>query len=369
MNYTHDFANLACDFCVIPDTYCGISIYRNNGYRVCSFCHQHEDKSFQGADALSSNLNLEKGEKVGVTVSGGKDSLYAWMKMVEILGSEKVVAFNHNKVDLVHPVAMNNLRKAQERLKTELVIVRDDIFLPRFKKNLKAFLDKPDAAMIKVALCAGCRYGIRGRMFEEGLKFGISKYINANSYLEQNPFKLSLLEKRGGGSYRDGILNCLYENSRYQHSDNIETIKKDHEYWPSGEIFSSMPEFYSQIQHFSFDRYFPNNPFFYEEEVKKNLSWEKPMKSWHFDCQVESFKDLFYYGLLGHTELENKLSSMVRHRIISRDYALQRLYSYREKIKLTISEVHKLCEELDIQELIPKIDNFCKESRYIRTLN
>ena len=40
-------------------------------------------------------INLQEGEKFGVTVSGGKDSLYAWYKLVEYFGPEKVVAFNH----------------------------------------------------------------------------------------------------------------------------------------------------------------------------------------------------------------------------------------------------------------------------------
>ncbi len=237
--------------------------------------------------------------------------------------------------------------------------------ISRFRKNLEAFLEKPDAAMIKVVLCSGCRHGIRGRMFLEGLKLGISKFVNANSYLEQNPFKIALLEAKGGGDYATGIINGLNENAGYLHGDNVEVIKRDHEYWPSGRIFSDMPEFYSDIQHFSFDRYFPSNPVICQEAVKRNLNWQCPERSWHFDCQVESFKDLFYYGLLGYTETESKLSSMVRYGLIERSTALIGLTAYREKMQSVKIEVEHLCRELSMDHLLSAIDDFCKKSYFL----
>lgn len=356
---------LACQWCVMPENYSGLAIVDFNGTRICSSCNDHRERSFEGAEGLINNLNLGSQERVGVTVSGGKDSLYAWMHLVELLGSERVVAFNHHKAKLVHPIAEENIQKAAKILDSEAVIVRDESFFPRFTRNMEAFLQKPDAAMVKVVLCSGCRYGIRGQMFHEGLKFGISKFVNANSYLEQNPFKIALLSTKGNGSYAEGVLTGLHENEGYLQGDTMDAIKRDHEYWPSGKVFSEMPEFYSQIQHFSFDRYFPSNPAVCQEAVERRLDWKCPERSWHFDCQVESFKDLFYYGLLGYTETESKLSAMVRHGLINRDMAIEKLNAYRERMQFAKTEVEYLLEEMDIAHLLPAINDFCEKSHFL----
>ena len=357
--------DLACQQCVMPENYSGISIVDANGKQICSACNDHKERSFEGAEGLIANLNLAHEERVGVTVSGGKDSLYAWMHLVELFGSDRVIAFNHHKTKLVHPVAEENIKKAAKILDSEVVIVRDESFFPRFARNLETFLQKPDAAMIKVVLCSGCRYGIRGQMFHEGLKFGINKFVNANSYLEQNPFKIALLSAKGSGSYAKGILAGLHENKGYLQGDTMDVVKRDHEYWPSGKVFSEMPEFYSQIQHFSFDRYFPSNPNVCQKAVEKHLNWTCPERSWHFDCQVESFKDLFYYGLLGYTETESKLSAMIRHGLISRDGAIEKLNAYRERMQFAKTEVEELLEEMDISHLLPAINDFCGKSQFL----
>jgi hypothetical protein len=74
---------------------------------------------------------------------------------------------------------------------------------------------------------------------------------------------------------------------------------------------------------------------------------------------------LFYYGLLGYTEIESKLSSMIRHGLISRDTAMERINSYRIKMQSAKTEVNQLCVEIGMEHLIPLIDDFCKKSAFI----
>jgi hypothetical protein len=80
---------------------------------------------------------------------------------------------------------------------------------------------------------------------------------------------------------------------------------------------------------------------------------------------VESFKDLFYYGLLGYTETESKLSAMVRHGLIGRDTAIEKLNSYRERMQFAKTEVEELLEEMDISNLLPAINVFCEKSQFL----
>ena len=62
---------------------------------TCRTCRTFVDKTtfFKGADALKRDVNLQPGEKLGVTVSGGKDSIYLWARMAEIFGADNVLAF------------------------------------------------------------------------------------------------------------------------------------------------------------------------------------------------------------------------------------------------------------------------------------
>jgi len=103
-----------CDFCVIPFNYASASFKLINDHKICNFCHNFKTPSFLGEDKLIEDLDLKNNEKIGVTVSGGKDSLYMWLWLVNKLGKDKVIAFNHHKIGLVHPIAKRNLEKAKK---------------------------------------------------------------------------------------------------------------------------------------------------------------------------------------------------------------------------------------------------------------
>lgn len=134
-------------------------------------------------------------------VSGGKDGLYAWMTLCEMYGGDRVIAFNYHKTGIVHELAYQNILNASKILNSELVIVKDDEFLPRFKNNLESFFKNPDPAMVRVALCTGSRYGITGELYETAYsKYKMTQFVSAASYLELAPFKGELLKEKGNGN-------------------------------------------------------------------------------------------------------------------------------------------------------------------------
>ena len=130
--------SLSCEECVLSKRCAGtkFSHYNSNGEIICNFCFEHREPTFLGSEQLIQDLNLGASEQIGITVSGGKDSMYVWMKLVDLLGSDKVVAFNHHKVGLVHPIAKENLAQAEKILGSELIQFSDTKMLPRFRKNL-----------------------------------------------------------------------------------------------------------------------------------------------------------------------------------------------------------------------------------------
>lgn len=217
---------------------------------------------FLGADQLIKDLNLRGKEQVGVTVSGGKDSLDTWMWLVDNLGPEKVVAFNHQKAGLVHPTAA--------------------------------------------------------------------------------------------------------ENPLYDHDDNLQVIMLEDEHCHKVQLTGGGSfSLYPGVRYFDFDQYFPNIPDETELKVKERLGWQRPARSWHFDCLIEQFKDLFYYGLLGYTETDYYLSAMIRHGLISREEAVARLMEMRTEVINSQGAIFELMGQLGVDHLIPQVTEFYESSPFL----
>lgn len=357
---------IECSKCILPAEYEGATFQKIKNKTTCNFCQDHNEIKFLGYNQLIRDIDLNNSEKIGVTVSGGKDSIYVWKKIVEFYGSKSVIGFNHNKIGLVHPVAQDNLRNAAKILDCELVQYNDYEMFPRFKKNLEALFHHPDPAMVRVALCAGCRVGITGKLFSLGKDRGINKFINASSYLELAPFKSALMMKKGKGNEKEGLLMGLEENPMYNFDNNVDTIMKDDSHCHDSKLSrGGSKKIYNDIDFFDYFHYFPNIPQDTEKEVKNELNWQKVGHGWHFDCQIEAFKDLFYYGLLGYTELENKLSSMIRHNLLSRCDAINQLNYCRKKLQDSYQIRKKLLSSLSISNLESHLQAFCKDSKYI----
>ena len=366
----NSFSRVGCDYCVIPHDYKTAEFkIDNKEKRICNYCEKHVTQEFKGLNQLKKDIDLQDNEKIGIMVSGGKDGLYAWMTLCEMFGGDRVVAFNHHKTGIVHDLAYHNIINASKILNSELVVVKDDDFLSRFKNNLESFLKNPDSAMVRVALCAGCRYGITGELYENAYsKYKISKFVSAASYLELAPFKGELLKEKGNGNSKYGLIRGLAENVNYNFPDNIEIILRDDnlEYKAKNKKGKILSQEFSKYQLFDFDNYVPNNPQKYEETVKQKLNWKRPERSWHFDCLVETFKDFFYYGLLGYTETEFKLSQMIRYKLLTREEALDQLESYYATMDNSIDNIIDLLESMDMEYLKDDVIKFYNNSKYFR---
>lgn len=366
INCEKNGVKIGCDYCILPSNYENIVFTKiNDGISQCNYCRNFISQDFKGKEQLIKDLDLKDTEKVGVMVSGGKDSIYLWMWLVENIGANRVVAFNHNKVGLVHKYATDNISKAQKILGSELVVVDDYAMYNRFKNNLEAFLDKPEPAMVRAAFCAGCRYGITIQLYQKGKEFNVSKFVSGASYLELAPFKAELMKKKGLGNEKYGLISGLADNSKYNFDNNIEIMLRDDDLaYKSRNNNKNSDNVFKEFHLFDFDEYFENNPQYYEKEVSEKLGWKRPERSWHFDCLIENFKDFFYYGLLGYTETDFKLSQMIRYNLISRNDALKELYIYRNRMKNYLGDIIALLEEIDMMCLKEKVIEFYNNSKY-----
>ena len=322
---------------------CGISLNYPGVYNrtdICNFCKNFKRKSFKGSLALIERLS--DAPLIGVTVSGGKDSLFVWHWAVSTFGAERVIAFNHCKVNAVDPIAIQNIKEASNILHSKVIYIVDNEFYPRFLKNLEIYIQSPNPAILRAVLCAGCRNGISNCIFKECKKYGIQKVLNGASYLELAPFKGSAMKEYGNGNETRGLLYGLAECEDYLTRENLLTIIQDHFYCHATQLSNKINEY--GIDYIDFFDYFENRPSEVRKLVTSKLNWKHPENcTWHFDCIVENFKQLFYYMAYGYTELDYKFSEMVRYGLISHDVALKKL---QEQTDTIIANIPTLRESL-----------------------
>lgn len=354
----------ACVRCGLSAQYRFLDLDENG---VCRFCRDYQKPVFPGARQLLQELDLQADEKIGVTVSGGKDSLYMWSVLTDLLGPQHILALYYYRPGIASPTAVENIEKAKRELSTELVIQTDREAYPRFRKNLRILLEDPRPEAVRVLLCAGCRYGITGLLHLEGMKKGVTKYFSAASYLELAPFKEELIMANSeAGDMDDGFEKILsaYPGADYQ--DNLFNIRRDHryKYKNTGGCGHRIPV-RDGIRLFDFDRYFENDPERIEQIVTEKLGWKKTDRSWHFDCIIEDFKDVFYYGMLGYTEMDFYTAAMVRNGFLSLEQASEVLGEHNKRIVKGYSRMAGSLTAHQLEDLRPLIMRFYSLSPYL----
>jgi len=347
-----------CEKCIIPHEY--IAQYTLRGEcECCSSAHVTP----LGADALLEELGDEG--KIAVSVSGGKDSTYTWLWLTEHLGADRIAAVNFSHTGLQHPTAVSNIQKTASILSTEMIYIQDCSFKDRFVKNLEIFLDDPRPELVRVVLCAGCRHGISVALYNECSKRGIYKVVNSASYLELAPFKRALLRELGHGDPEKGLSSALGMNDKYDWGNNLDIIWRDNQLEYKNGISTGAISKIGDVLLFDFDEYIPNNPKLFEETITSKLNWRRPERSWHFDCLIEEFKDVFYYGLLGYTEADFKLSAMVHYELLSREEALRQISVFNEAIRNSLDHMIALMHSMGIYHLDEKMRRFYETSTFL----
>ncbi len=352
-----------CNSCVLPVSYEQADFRKGK----CKFCRDFKAKTFKGAKALVKELDLKEKEQIGITVSGGKDSIYMWGQLVDLLGADRVVAFTYFKDKLSSPVALENVHKAQKKLGSELIEIHDNESIQYFRHNLKILLENPDPAAVRVLLCVGCRYGITENLYKRGEEMGIQKFVSGASYLELAPFKEELLKaKSEKGDIDEGLEKILSERPELDWRENLDRIRLDQKYkYKNNDSLENNFQKGYKYQLYDFDDYFENVPSETEKEVIKRYDWKKTNRSWHFDCRIEDLKDVFYFGILGYTELDFKLSAMVRYHLISREDALKQLYEQAIDIRNSFPRMVELLNELGCQDCIEGLKEFYESAKFL----
>jgi len=353
-----------CAACGLTAAYPFAAIDKNG---ECKYCRGFVRRSAKGKEGLLKDLALQPGERIGVNVSGGKDSIYMLGVLQELLGAERILVLTYYRPGITSEIALDNVRRTAEILGTELLVYTDGEAYARFRRNFELLLENPRAEAIRVLLCAGCRYGITAQLYAEGQKHHVRKYISAASYLELAPFKEELLEAlspRGDGE--DGLERLIREYPALDHGDTLEVIRRDHHYkYKNNETLRGQLPVSPDIRLFDFDDYFENDPERIEKAVVQKYGWRKTDRSWHFDCIIEDIKDVFYYGLLGYTEMDFKAAAMVRYGLLTLDRAQEIVALHNRKIADSYAQMAERLRQHRLAHMLPQLDSFYQSSPYL----
>ena len=353
-----------CTKCGLTTAY---SYSKLNDYKECKFCQNFQRKNFLGKEKLLADVDLQPGEKIGVTISGGKDSVYMLGVLSEILGAENIYALSYYRPGISNPIALDNVKRITDILGVKLYVYTDTVAYKRFRRNFELLLSNPKPEAVRVLLCAGCRYGITEQLYKEGIKHNIVKYFSGASYLELAPFKEELIENRSQCKDADeGLEKIIAEYPDLDYDDNLMIIRRDHHYkYKNNDTGRVQINTELAIKLFDFDDYFENNPEKIEDIVRHKYGWKNENRSWHFDCIIEDIKDVFYYALLGYTEMDFRVAAMVRYGLITKEQARKIITAQADKIAHSYPEMLECLKKHKLEHLIPQLKKLYQTSQYL----
>ncbi|MBN1543378.1 hypothetical protein JW992_14655 [candidate division KSB1 bacterium] len=342
-----------CTQCILPHVYPGIEF---DAQGVCNYCRSHRPIHYLGQKALAekiSHVPLKQGPyDCLVPISGGKDSTFVLLQMKKMFGL-RILAFNYDNT-LTHIEARENIAKTTKKLGIDLTTERNLRQRRYLQTNLRAFLHRPQPAMIPM-FCTGCRYGIIGNAFKMARRYNIPMIAIGWSPIEDTPFKEAYL-RQDGGSVVGGLLKNSLANPRYLKPDNLWAAIKDytHNYSHIRKWDGLLQRLYPNIELIHFYDYIRYDPDVIQKTVQQELDWSTPQTgdSWQFDCQIKTLQNFFMDRLAHYTATSDYLSAMIREGLITRNEALLRLEQSEEKRQERLQQLFDFLTDLNAPDLV-----------------
>jgi hypothetical protein len=344
-----------CSRCVLPGSTPNI-VFDTEG--VCNYCHSYQKPKYKGEPELlkllDSHRRADSKYDCIVTISGGRDSAYALLKVVKDY-KMKVLAVNYEN-PFTHPQAKTNIENAIKALNVDIVRfkLKNELHERIFMNNVTAWFRKPSPGLVPM-MCIACKT-LWWDILKIARKYDIHCVVSGGNQFELVSFKKVLLrtladEKAETTLIKEifGILKETSKNLTYFRPRLIPAMLK-------GYLFGNPYALGSRI--------FGHNVtgidlFFYIEwnerevvsRIKSELTWDHPGESdssWRFDCWVGHMKDFMYMGTLGMTERDDFYAKMVREGQMTREDALQRL---EKENKLHLDEIRLLLSEVGTEDI------------------
>jgi len=366
-------AQKRCSRCVRPSNYPGIS-YDEDG--VCNYCRQTKEIKLLGEEKLIEVIdgfrNSSRKYECMVALSGGRDSTYVLWYAVKKLGLRTLACTVDN--GFVPEQTHKNIKSATEKLGVDLVIKKHDLIEKSAGHTLKSWMKRPTPAMIPL-LCAGCTIGLRIGLMEAArdndinmMLYGIGEPEQSFAEKYMNPDPNGKITKR---TLAMGFLSEVAGNPRYISSPKAAI------FYAKEFLFRwSMPYRRHVVKGIEPPGLVQVNPFYYikwdEDEIMRvisgELGWERcphTENAWRADCTIAIFKNYLYNETVGFSKVEELLSNLIRHDMISREDAIERLKHDRFISEDLVSDLFSQLD-LDTADLVEALKKAKHEKYYLK---
>ncbi len=344
---------IRCSKCVLPESTPGI-LFDEEG--VCNYCRSYRKLTYKGEGELLRILDSHRRPKSKydciVTLSGGRDSSYALLRLVKDYGM-KVLAVNYEN-PFTDPQAKKNVENAVKKLKVDLVRfeLKNRIHERIFRNGVTAWLRRPSPALVPM-MCVACK-NLWLEILKIARRYDVSLVISGGNRFEQVSFKRVLLNILADEGAEKALIKEIFGILK-QTSGNLAYFKP--RFLPclvKGYLFGHP---YALGSRFLRHGVTGIDLFFYLEwkerevvsRIRSELDWDCPGESdstWRFDCKIGHMKDFMYMKTLGMTERDDFYSKMVREGQMSREEALQRL---KVENRLHLEHINQLLSEVGIE--------------------
>lgn len=318
-----------CTKCILPETMPLIA-FDTDG--VCNYCNTYNKQRPLGKKQLEKYVSKfrSKNGKADciVAFSGGRDSSYGLHYVKTALGMNPI-AYTYDW-GMVTDIARRNQSRMVSRLGVEHVWVSADIDYKRrnIKKNIEAWLAKPDIAMVPLFMAGDKQAEYYAEELKRKTGIRLLIYCRGNQ-LEDERFKfgyygifdgtprgvihnLSLWGKIIMAGY---FAKACLRNTRYVNSSLIDTL------------FAYMSTYLMPHKDFVYLwHYVPWEERQIVTTLKREYNWETPadtITTWRIDDGTPPFYNYIYYHVQGFTEHDGLRSNQVREGVITRQQALE----------------------------------------------
>lgn len=357
-----------CKRCLLPLNTPNISF---DSYGVCNYCHEHK-KIRNGRDLELKKLVTRYKSRDGradciIAFSGGRDSAYGLHYLVKELGMHPVaVTFDWG---MISDIGRRNQARILGRLGIEQIVVSADLIKVRkdIKKNLEAWLQKPDLGMVPILMQADkvTEYHVDKVKNELGLEL---VFFCRGNELEREEFKAgycgvknadpggvihnySVVDKLRLLWYyvRQFVMNPYYLNSSLISSilGYIVTYVIPHNYiylwhyikWEENKIIKTL-----------FDKYG------WEDDGETGITWR-------IDDGSPAFYNYLYGQIQGFTENDSFRSNQIREGLLTRKEA-KKIVDKENRPRYAALQWYFNTIKIDGDRVLSIIDNVEKKYKY-----
>lgn len=345
-----------CTKCVLPESFPNI-VFDDKG--VCNYCNHYRKIERKGRDALLEMADRYRSKDGSldciVSLSGGRDSCYALHYVKEELKMHPI-AYSYDW-GMITDLGRRNQARMCGKLGVEHILVSADINKKRayIRKNIEAWLNKPDLGMIPLFMAGDKQYFYYANKLMR--QYGINLLAMAENQLERVHFKhgFSGVKRYNAADtpaynlgFSDKMKMALYygtqfmTNPAYINSSLLDTLWAYSSYYFIPHNYLYLFNFINWDEHEMMSL------------LRNEYDWElasDTQSTWRIGDGTAPFYNYIYYIVAGFTENDGFRSNQIREGMILREEAL-RLTRMENKPRLESLEWYAHTNGFDLNKAL-----------------